>query len=319
MASSAYLFESRPAMQLNPAQFRTEFGGPGNRRFWGANPQLGLGISYYLKSASSGAKVTIREAAGTAIREIPIANDDATSGIHRIYWDLRHEPLPPPRIPAGGGGGGGPTRDGPFVLPGAYEVALVVDGKTVGSRTVRVTPDSVMPMSIADRATLHATLVSLHDAQRAADGAADAVGTLSQQLASVQNAVQSASAPASVKATVDSLGRRLTPFRGPLSVRAPGAAPGGPGGFGGGGEQPLRVRIGALKREIMGSTSLPTELQTQAARAAREDLARLIEAVNVVITREMPALSRALTENKLGPSLTPLRPLAPLASAGAPR
>ena len=59
-----------------------------------------------------------------------------------MYWDLRHQALPLPKIP--GQEVRGPTTyfadplEGPFVLPGEYRVTLVVDGKEAGTATVQV-------------------------------------------------------------------------------------------------------------------------------------------------------------------------------------
>ncbi len=110
----------------------------------------------------------------------------AAPGINRVYWDLRHQPLPPlagqrPAVGGGGGGGGGfggGGNNGPNVLPGDYRVTLVVDGKDVATKTVRVSGDKAMPMTDADRKTWHDTALSLHDLQRSANDAADAVTTL---------------------------------------------------------------------------------------------------------------------------------------------
>ena len=52
ITTEAYLFDARPGMQLNPAEFRPPFGGPGDRRFWGKNPEIGIALSYYLQTPS---------------------------------------------------------------------------------------------------------------------------------------------------------------------------------------------------------------------------------------------------------------------------
>ena len=68
-----------------------------------------------------------------------------------------------------------------------------------------------------------------------------------------------------------------------------------------------------MKREIMASTSLPTETQSRVAREGRADLAKVIEEVNSLINVGMPALSRLLAGNGVTvPGLAALRPLAPV-------
>ena len=93
---------------------------------------------------------------------------------------------------------------------------------------------------------------------------------------------------------------------GELQSRADGLGGGGFGGFGGG-QANVRGRLGQLKNQIMASTSLPTETQRRQAREAREDLAKVIEEANELITSGMPALYRTVTQNQLQP--TPLKPI----------
>ena len=61
-------------------------------------------------------------------------------------------------------------------------MTLVVGGKEIATKPLRVSGDSVMPMSDADRKTWHDTTLSLHQPQQAANDAADAVTTLGTQL-----------------------------------------------------------------------------------------------------------------------------------------
>src|SRR6185369_13903656 len=117
----------------------------------------------------------VREISGT-----PLANSNK-QGIQMACWDLRVQPntAPPPsegragraggagrageagattpEPPAtspfgagcpvantgggGGGFGGGPNLSGPYVIGGAYTVSLIVDGKTIESKPLRVNED----------------------------------------------------------------------------------------------------------------------------------------------------------------------------------
>ena len=128
----------------------------------------------------------------------------AAPGINRVYWDLRHQPLPPlAGQPAGGGGGGGGGgfggggNNGPNVMPGDYRVTLVVDGKDIATKTVRVIGDKDMPMTDAERKTWHDTALNLHEMQRVANEAAEAVTTLATQLTAAETLLKTAAnAPA---------------------------------------------------------------------------------------------------------------------------
>src|SRR5262249_56152751 len=56
--------------------------------------------------------------------------------------------------PAGFGGGvfgGGPTTAGPFVLSGSYKVSLIVDGKTVDTKPLRVNDDPEVALTAVEK------------------------------------------------------------------------------------------------------------------------------------------------------------------------
>ena len=188
----AFLFDSRGGMQFNPANDR---GFIADKPFFGKNPTYGAAISYYLSKPQTNVALRIRDAAGTQVREIT-GNDlreARGAGINRIYWDLRHQPLAPlAGQPTGGGGGGGGGgfggggNNGPNVMPGEYRVTLVVDGKEIGTKTLRVSGDKDMPMTDAERKTWHDTALGLHEMQRVANSAAEAVTTLATQLTAAE-------------------------------------------------------------------------------------------------------------------------------------
>jgi hypothetical protein len=220
------------------------------------------------------------------------------AGTHRVYWDLRHERLPQPHgYESPEGFFGFDPLDGPFVLPGKYEVSLVVDERSVATRTITVAGDPLVGISAADRETLHEAAVTLHAMQRAANEAADAVRLLSEHLSAVQASVKArtrlpaavAQPLADVTREVEALAQRLG-VASAASARRPGGLPG---------------QIGNLKTQLMGSTTLPTDLQRRLLRTHRDDLLPLIERVNAVIGTGMPALHKALGTSGVYPPLPP--------------
>lgn len=293
--TAATLFDIRTAMQYNQANDR---GFLSDKPFFGKNPDYGAAISYYLKGEVKELALRIRDGAGTQIRELS-GNDVSEArkaGINRVQWDLRHLPLPTPPAgaPGGGGGGGGfggGGTNGPNVLPGEYRVTLVVDGKEVATKPVRVQGDSAMQITDADRKTLHDTAFGLHELQRQANEAADAVTELSRQFQTIEELLKGAASP-DAKAPLEDAGKRLADLRRRLGVANPGqpAGGGGGGGFGGGLNPNVRGVIGQVKGQMMNSTSLPTAAQLRQATEAREDLTKVIEDVNTAITTTMPAL-----------------------------
>ncbi len=316
--ADAFLFDMRQAMQHNQANDR---GFLSDKPFFGKNPTYGTAISYYLKGEVKQIALRIRDAAGTEVREISgnDVKDARKAGVNRVHWDLRHQPLPQPATqqagPGGGGGGGGfggGGLNGPNVLPGEYRVTLVVDGKEVATKPVRVQGDTAIQITDADRKTLHDTALALHELHRSANEAADSVGELGKHFQALEGLVKG-SGTADAKGPLEEAGKRLTELRRRLGVPAPGqqGGGGGGGGFGGGPNPNVRGVIGQVKGQVMGSTSLPTATQQRQSTEAREDLAKVIEEVNTVITTSMPALYK-----QIGAQATPLKPLRALTSTG---
>jgi hypothetical protein len=312
----AFLFDSRGGMQFNPANDR---GFLGDKPFFGQNPTYGAAISYYLSKPQTNVALRIRDAAGTQVREIT-GNDlrDARgAGVNRVYWDLRHQPLAPLAGQQGGGGGGGGGgfggggNNGPNVMPGDYRVTLVVDGKDVGTKTIRVTGDKDMTMTDAERKTWHDTSLGLHELQRVANSAAEAVNTLATQLTAAEALLKSAAnAPAAAKTAITDANTKLTDLRRRLGLGQQGGGGGG-GGFGGQ-QGNVRGQLGQVKGQLMGSTSMPTAQQIRQAAELREDLAKVIADTNELIAA-VPAIYDALGASGVKP--TALKPVGPMPAA----
>jgi photosystem II stability/assembly factor-like uncharacterized protein len=316
MKADAYLFDMRGGMQFNPANDR---GFVSDKPFFGKNPTYGAAISYYLSKPQTNVALRIRDAAGSQVREI--TGDDLReargAGINRIYWDLRHQPLAPlAGQPAGGGGGGGGGggfggggNNGPSVMPGEYRVTLVVDGKDISTKTLRVSGDKDMQMTDAERKTWHDTALSLHEMQRVANAAAEAVTTLATQLTAAETMLKSAANPAaSAKTQVADVGTKLADLRRRLGLNQQQGGGGGGGGFGGQ-QGNVRGQLGQTKGQIMGSTSLPTAQQMRSSVELREDLTKVVADTNELITA-IPAIYDALGASGAKP--TALKPVGPV-------
>jgi photosystem II stability/assembly factor-like uncharacterized protein len=318
--SEAFLFDMRPAMQYNQANDR---GFVTDKPFRGKNPEYGAPISFYLRSEPKQLALRIRDAAGNTVREIT-GNDlrnARKAGINRVHWDLRHQPLTAPTGqpaggPGGGGGGGGfgggGGLNGPNVLPGEYRVTLVVEGKDVATKTVRVNGDTAVQMTDADRKTWHDTALAFHDLQKTANEAADAVTELGRQFQALENLVKVATnVPTPATTALAETAKKLADLRRRLGVTAPGQQPAGGGGGGGGGgfgggQQNVRGTIGQTKGQVMNSTSLPTAQQSRTLTESREDLAKAIQDTNALIT-ELPSLYDKVGVSGLKPA--PLKPV----------
>jgi hypothetical protein len=286
---------------------------PGDRRFWGKNPEPGAAITYYLPNAAREVTARIRDGSGAVIRELGAGAfaDSRSAGMQRVYWDLRYQPLPDSILPGGGGGGGRSGGAGPFVLPGEYRVTLSVDGRETAPRPLRVVGDPLSTITDADRTLMHDASLALHRLQGIAGEAAQRIAALSAHTRSVRALLgQSANVPVPLRTSLEDAERRLAVLRRQFVVPAPGETlPTGRGGGGGGGVQPVPNQLGGVKGQMMQSTSRPTEVQLRLAREAHQDLVAAVTEINALISTAMPAMYQALGQPQLQPSLAPLAPV----------
>ncbi len=308
LASAAYLFDMAPAASFNPGAFRPAFGSPGDRRFWGKNPELGAGITYYLRNAARSISARITDASGAVVREMPASDfaGETSVGIHRVQWDLRHQPIADSLVANAGRSGG----SGPFVLPGTYRVSLTVDGRDAGSKAVAVSGDPLAEISDADRKYWHDVSLAVHQLQGLAGEARLKVVGLADVMGSVQNLLtQSQTAPATVRSAVDAVSRDLSALARQFAVALPDQpVPSGRFG-GGGGPQPIPSQLGQVKGQLLASTSRPTDVQLRLAREARADLVAAVESINRMISNGIPAVYQALGQPQMAPRMAPLQPI----------
>ena len=315
LSTDSSLFDIRPAMQMNAANDRTNFAG--DRRFWGENPTPGAAIAYHLRQPAKELKLTVRDAGGAVVSELAgdEVKDANRAGINRVHWDLRYEALPPPRGVPQPGAGLFPSAGlrGPFVLPGEFRVTLTVDGRDVGTKPLRVGGDRLIEITDADRKLHHDTALALHELQRSANEAAEAIATIGDQFRGIDDVVRRGNPPPPVRSAVEDARTKLSALRRQLGLA--GGGEGGQEGGGGFGNQAVRNQIGQVKNQVLGSTSAPTEMQTRAVRDLREDLAKVITEANTMISSVMPGVYKALAEHNL--QLSPLKPLRAITSSGS--
>jgi hypothetical protein len=132
-----------------------------------------------------------------------------------------------------GGGGGGGAAAGPMVLPGTYNVALVVGGKTIETKPLKIVGDPELQM---DANRKHATEVAmdLHEIQKKGQTAADALTSVDTQMAELATKVKESKAPDAVKAQFDAFAKEFDSVKAKFGVGAPAAGGGGRGGGRGG-------------------------------------------------------------------------------------
>jgi photosystem II stability/assembly factor-like uncharacterized protein len=211
----------------------------------GENPPPGAILDYFLASDAPGpVTIEILDAAGRVVRtygstdpvpspspatdpvaynkicqDTPTAPDcglplywpappttiSTRAGMHRVWWDMRYEPLDRP----GGRGGGGavgavphrtyPSVNAPWAAPGSYTVRLTVGGRAC-TQPLALKLDPRVKTAPADLARLASLTAEMYRRARAARAAYAVSRALSSQLEAM-----SGDGIAAFKAAVDSL------------------------------------------------------------------------------------------------------------------
>ena len=213
----------------------------------------------------------------------PVLANSNKAGIQSACWDLRVQPTPTSPVGRGsrganesaggqgaagrsqtpaapsstfGAGCGGPAvagaiggaegnaaNDGPFVLAGVYNVALIVDGKTVDTKPLHVVEDPEVVLTTVERKRQFDMAMEMHELQRPGNEAAAAHASLIRQMTDLAKTIAGRSdIPADVKGSFESVNKEL------VSLGPKFAQPAGRGGGGrGGAPDSLLVKIATAK------------------------------------------------------------------------
>jgi hypothetical protein len=107
----------------------------------------------------------------------------ATAGAHRFVWDLHYQPLNlPPTYPIGATFmNTAPNPTSPWVMPGRYELRLMVDGKTFTQPLV-VKMDPRVKTPVKDLQTQHDLSLQAYEARKQIASALSAVESARQSV-----------------------------------------------------------------------------------------------------------------------------------------
>jgi photosystem II stability/assembly factor-like uncharacterized protein len=202
----------------------------------------------------------------------------------------------------GGFGGGGGGNPGPYVLPGNYTVSLLVDGKSVGTRPLRVVGDPEVALTQAERKKLYDMAMELHGLQRRANDVIASIVPVQRQLPEVMKQVAAKpDLPADVKAQVEAFDKELTAL---VTALAPqGGGRGGRGGGGGTGEPSAMAKAAQAKNGVMGGM-WPTQSTLAAYNDAKTGVPAAISEANGMVTKAR-ALSGALAKHGITLTVAP--------------
>ncbi len=290
----------------------------------GENPPKDAVIPFYLKSAAKDVAVRISDGSGNVVRELEVA--DVEPGVRTVCWDLRVEPLPAtggggrgrrgggagqgrgglPQVPTEGptagfvnvcggggrggfGGFGGGNAAGPYVPPGTYSAALVVDGQVTDTKPMRVVLDPAVQMSDALAKRYYDLVMELHELQRRGQAAAEAMAPFYTQMNDVAGQLPGKSdVPADVKTKFDALRKNFDAVRVKFGVPAP--AGGGRGRGRGAPPNPddLVARVGTLKGQILAFWEMPGDALMKEDAELKGALPKALAELNRVYTAATP-------------------------------
>ena len=156
----------------------------------------------------------------------------------------------------------------------------------------------------SERKKLYDTLLSLTEMQRTANSAVSALGKMDDQMKQIADMLKSyPNAPPAIKSSVDDISKRVTDLRTKIGRAGRTGGDGGDAeGGGGGGQQTIQGRINGLKSEIIGSQSLPTQIQSTRLDAYLKELNDTVGQLNMTINSMLPNLFRQLTDNNIHPT-----------------
>ena len=222
MTAEAQLFPVPAAELRSGAPSMRFYFFQGDQQYLGPNPPAGSGLRVWLARPVDSARVRITDQGGRLVRELDAKalKDLKAPAVNLVQWDHRMAPVPKPAWDASAGGERGDGTRGPLVLPGTYTATLVVNGRTVGTRTLDVTGDRDVTVSEADRAARHTLLVTGQRFTAQLSAAVSAAQKARTQLAGLKEQMQdTAAVPAALRAMYDSLVMQAATFRCRFAVR----------------------------------------------------------------------------------------------------
>ena len=210
----------------------------------------------------------------------------------------------------GFGGFGGGNSPGPFVLPGVYNVALIVDGKTIDTKPVHVLDDPEVALTSVERKKMFDMAMEMQELQRRGTEVANALTPLNAKVAELSSQVSgNGDIPADVKASFDQLSKDLSALM-PKFVQpgggrgfGGGGGAGAAGGGGRGGGDNVMAQAAQAKTGLMGGMS-PGAQTTKAYNDAKTNMPKAIAEAHALIAKAQ-TLSMTLTKYNITLPVTP--------------
>ena len=167
------------------------------------------------------------------------------------------------------------------MIGGVYNVSLIVDGRTVETRPLRVNDDPEVVLTSAERKRMFDMAMDIHTLQPTVTDASAAHASLTRQTTELATTIGGRSdIPADVKASFDAFNKELAALAPKLTT------PQGRGGGGGrgGATESLVVKVGQAKSGLMAGMS-PGDQTMRAYTEVKAQTAKTIADLNAVIAK----------------------------------
>ena len=304
IASKAFLFVPQTAIRVR-WNMNTDTPLPPDEPA-GDNPPEGAIIDYYLKTgAGSPVTLEIRDQNGQVVRSYSSADPaptpdpllpiprywvrppqilSAAEGHHRFAWDMRYTPVPGirPAYPISAVYKNTPPEaTAPWVMPGSYTVALVVDGQSY-RQPLTLQMDPRVKTNASDLEVQFRLSKQLYDSWVTLAPVADQSRAIRTQLTELRSRATSEE----LKRQLDSLDQKLQNLVGGTTV--PPTAAGPPT------VASVITRLRTLFNIIQGVDMAPTTQVVAAVPEVRNDAQSLAVRWQEVETKDLPALNQQL-------------------------
>ena len=296
LASPVHLFPVRPATAYYQSARRESFTKPA---FAARNPLYGLAVTSYLQAKpKEKPRVSILDAKNETVFEF---NLNIKEGLQRDYWNLQTVPktkegkkITPPALG---------VVALPLVAPGEFTLELNVDGQKFRT-AASVQADPRFQMTEADLMAQHGALAEILAMSKEMGLAITAATNIRRQFDTLEQDLKKEgrgepaldSAIQSFSKTFRAVEEQVVPkeFGSTLMTRE------------------LALRGGALNQQIMmlgmsisGFPAAPTKTDLFQLEQIKQRVEGLVGQMNRIIGEEIPALNRALEQNKIKPLKAP--------------
>ncbi|MBM3494500.1 MAG: hypothetical protein FJX72_09315 [Armatimonadetes bacterium] len=179
-------------------------------------------------------------------------------------------------------------------------MALVIDGKTVDTKPIRVSADPEVALTAAERAKMFDMAMQIHALQTRATEAVTAFGPFNTRMTELGKEMATRTdVPAEVKTLFAALAKEVAAIAPKFTAPTPRPGQGG-GGFGFGQQGPtdyVVTKLGQAKTGLMGSMS-PTQATLTSHAEAMAQVPKAIADLNALFARAA-GVSKALEAHKL--------------------